>query len=94
VSIPKSKVNGTAPPTLELEVARLQNRIKELEQELVLEQEKNARVQADRDDYYQALLAWSRCQVTEEQLHRWAKEIPSETEQVPFHEIMAELRKV
>ena len=93
MSIAKSRANGTAESATDAECARLQNQVKELEGQIATERKKNAMLQDERDDYYRALLAWSRSQITPEQLHQWSTETPAPHEQVSFEEVMAELRK-
>jgi uncharacterized protein YlxW (UPF0749 family) len=88
------QANGTTQTTLESENAHLRDRLRELETELSLERKKRVELQVERDDYQNSLLAWSRAQISKEELHRWATEIPSEADSVPFEEIMAQLRKV
>jgi hypothetical protein len=75
-------------PNLEQECAQLKKRVEELERAQAQDRETITALTEERDRYLHALYAWSRSQVSEVELARWANDTePGEA----FDEVLADL---
>ncbi len=77
------------PATLEDECSRLKRTVDELQCAQARDRETIRTLKEERDRYLHALYAWSRAQVGQEELHRWAAE--EETGET-LAEVLAELK--
>jgi hypothetical protein len=75
--------------TLEDECSRLKRTVEELQCAQAQDRETIRTLRDERDRYLQALYAWSRAQVSQEELHRWA--VQEETGET-LAEVLAELK--
>lgn len=81
--------NGTTLAELQDECRRLRVVVERLQAELAENRRALATVQAERDAYLKSLYAWSRSQVSQEQLRQWATE--QDVDGVTLDQLMAEL---
>jgi hypothetical protein len=81
--------NGSTVAELKGECRRLHAQVDHMQTELAETRQALARVQAERDAYLRSLYAWSRGQVSEEQLRRWATE--QDVTGVSFEKLLEEL---
>lgn len=83
--------NGTNIVELQAECCRLRNLVEQLQAERVKDRHLVELLQAERDAYLKAVYAWSRAQVSEEQLRCWASD--ENTSGDSLEQILAELNE-
>jgi DNA-binding protein H-NS len=82
----------------QMELLQENQRLQKLVDQLQHEQEKNRllieQLQEDCANFRKSLLAWSRSQITADELYKWITEEDKEEEGFTFEEVMAQLKDV